>query len=563
MAESYQFKPHERPIIPGSPFNPDHPNYRMWAYGAIGVLAALTGGLGNSLVTANLAFFQGTLGLTSVEAAWIPAAYVTTNVCSNLLLVKFRQQFGLGLFIKLMLAFYILTVVTHLFVHDFWSAILIRAASGIAAAGLITLGILAMFQAMPAPKRIYAILIGISVPQLATPIARMIAPELLEWGDWRMAYFFELGLALLTLAAVLALPLPPSQREKVFERADFITIGLMFPGIGLLCAALSLGRTLWWTSQPWIGWALIGAIVLICAGIAVEHRRERPLLTTRWLSQWIIIRIALVAIFMRILLSEQTFGSIGLLSVLGMGVDQFRTLYVIVTLASIAGLLTAIVTFQPQSPARGIQVACLLIAVGAFMDAGATNLTRPANLYLSQALIGFGALLFVGPAMVIGVSRTLLAGPQNFISWIVLFSATQNLGGLAGSAIFGTLQTVREKIHSHDLVEQVLLTNPTVADRLSGGARQVGGVVTDPVLRSAEGAALLGRDVAREANILAFNDIFFVIGILACLLFLWGVSIELRMRQRGEISPIILLAQRVAAMAAGVPRKDSQHHDIG
>ena len=25
MAKAYQFKPHERPIIPGSPFNPDHP----------------------------------------------------------------------------------------------------------------------------------------------------------------------------------------------------------------------------------------------------------------------------------------------------------------------------------------------------------------------------------------------------------------------------------------------------------------------------------------------------------------------------------------------------------
>ena len=91
MAETYQFKPHERPIIPGSPFNPDHPNNRMWAYGAIGVLAGLTGGLGNALVTANLSFFQGTLGLTSVEAAWIPAVYVMTNVCANLLLVKFRQ----------------------------------------------------------------------------------------------------------------------------------------------------------------------------------------------------------------------------------------------------------------------------------------------------------------------------------------------------------------------------------------------------------------------------------------------------------------------------------------
>ena len=284
MTEPYQFKPHERPVIPGSPYNPDHPRGRMWAYGAIGVLAGLTGGLGNSLVTANLAFFQGTLGLTAEEAAWIPAAYVTTNVCANLVLVKFRQQFGLALFIRLVLIGYALTALIHLFVHGFWSALLIRAASGIAASGLVTLCILAMFQAMPGPKRLYAVLIGISIPQLATPLARALAPALLEWGDWRMTYFFELGLALLTLAAVLLLPLPPSEREKAFERTDFITVALLFPGIALLCAVLGLGRILWWTEEPWLGWALIGAIVLIAAGITIEHRRARPLLTTRWLS---------------------------------------------------------------------------------------------------------------------------------------------------------------------------------------------------------------------------------------------------------------------------------------
>lgn len=550
MAETYQFKPHERPILPGSPFNPDHPTHRMWAYGIIGVLAGLTGGLGNSLVTANIAFFQGTLGLTAVEAAWIPVAYVVTNVCANLLLVKFRQQYGLALFLRLVLVAYVLTVVLHLFVHDFWSAIMIRAASGIAAAGLVTLGILAMFQAMPAPKRLYAILIGISVPQLATPIARALAPALLESGDWHMAYYFELGLALLTLAAVLFLPLPPSERDKAFERTDFITVGILFPGIALLCAVLGLGRVLWWTSQPWLGLALIGSILLIVTGVLIEHRRSNPLLTTRWLGQWIIIRIALIAIAFRLLLSEQSFASVGLLATLGMGVDQFQTLYIIVTLASVAGLATAIYAFNPASPARLLQIACLLIAVGAFLDAGATNLTRPANLYLSQALIGFGALLFIGPAMVIGTSRTLLAGPQNFISWIVLFNATQNLGGLMGTAIFGTLQTVREKYHSHDLVEQVVLTNPVVADRLAGSARQVGGVIADPVLRSAEGAVLLARQVAQEANILAYNDVFLLIGFLACLLFIWGVSIEVRMRQRGEISPILLLAQRMMAATA-------------
>lgn len=550
MAEAYQFKPHERPAIPGSPFNPEHPRERMVAYGAIGVLAGLTGGLGNALVTTNLNYFQGTLGLSAQEAAWIPAAFVTTNICANLILVKFRQEFGLALFIRLVLVGYVLATLMHLFVHGFWSSMLVRAFSGIAASGLTTLCILTFFQAMPAPMRLFGIIIGISIPQLATPLARAIAPALLEWGDWRMAYEFELGLALLTLAAVMLLPLPPSERSKVFEPLDFVTIALLFPGVALLCSVLALGRTLWWLDSPWIGWATIGAIILITAGALVEHWRARPLLDTRFLGQWVILRIAIIGICLRIIASEQSYASVGLLSALGFGIEQYRSLFILVTLASIAGLLTTIFMFRPEHPARGIQIACLLIAIGAFLDSGATSLTRPANMYLSQTLIGFGSLMFIGPAMVIGVSRTLLAGPRYFISWVVVFSGTQNLGFLVGSALFGTIETVREKFHSNALVGNILADNPIDAGRVAGGSQQVAGVITDPALRTAEGAALLSQRVTREANVLAFNDVFLLIAVIASLLFMWGLLIEFNMRRRGEISPIVQFGQAIAAQIA-------------
>ena len=59
----YVFKPHERPTLPGSPANPDHPTSRRLIYFLIGCLIGITGGLGNALVTVNLNFAQGTLFL--------------------------------------------------------------------------------------------------------------------------------------------------------------------------------------------------------------------------------------------------------------------------------------------------------------------------------------------------------------------------------------------------------------------------------------------------------------------------------------------------------------------
>jgi hypothetical protein len=275
---------------------------------------------------------------------------------------------------------------------------------------------------------------------------------------------------------------------------------------------------------------------------------------TRFLGQWTVVRIAAVAFCVRIIIAEQSFGSVGLLSTLGFGTQQFRSLFIVVTIASILGLVFSLATFRPQAPARNIQLACLLIAIAAFMDSTTTNLTGPANLYISQALVGFAALMFIGPSMLIGLSRALLCGPPFFISWIVVFLASQNLGGLVGSALFGTIQTAREKFHSSVLTQQVLLGDPTDAAAFGASSQHLAGVIVDPILRNAQGAALVSQRVAREANLLAWNDVFMIISVLASLLFLWGVAIEHNMRRRGEISPIVRFGQAMAAkLAAAAP----------
>ena len=193
--------PHERPTLPGSPSSPNHPTPRRFAFFIIGFIVAITGGLGNALVLVNLPYLQGSLGVYSAEIQWLPAAYVMANVSMNLLLVKFRQQFGLRLFTELFLVIYAVATVAHLFVHGLASAIAVRAAHGMSGAALSTLGLYYVLQAFPAKYRIKAVVLGIGFSQLALPMARLFSSDLMEFGEWRGLYFFELGLALVSLAA--------------------------------------------------------------------------------------------------------------------------------------------------------------------------------------------------------------------------------------------------------------------------------------------------------------------------------------------------------------------------
>ncbi len=512
--------PDEKPMLPGSPSSPAHPTWLRYAYLIVGIVVSLTGGLGNALVSVNLVSLQGALGAYATETAWLPVAYVMTNVSINLLLVKFRQQFGLRLFTEFFLVLYALVTFAHLFVHDLVSAIAVRAAHGMVGAALSTLGLYYMLQAFKKPQRLRGLVIAIGVSQLALPIAYIFSSDLLQFAEWRGLYLFELGLTLFSLGCVLMLKLPPGDRIKTFEKLDFVTFGLFAPGVALLCAALTFGRLLWWFETPWIGWALAASIVLIAGAIFVEHHRARPLLNTRWLASADIVRLGLSMILIRVVLSEQGTGAVGFLRAVGLNNDQMQTLFVIVLAATIAGIAVSALTLSVNHLTAPVVIALLLMAAGAYFDAHATSLTRPEQMYASQFLLAFGGALFIGPSL-IALIGGVIANPGNLISFSVMFGLSQNLGGLLGSAALGTFQVVREKFHSSQLAEHLSQLDPMVASRVQASGAAFGRLIPDPAARSARGLATLSATATREANVLAYNDVFLLICAIALFTAAW------------------------------------------
>ncbi|MCR4541848.1 MFS transporter [Pseudomonas sp. 18.1.10] len=514
------WQPHERPSLPGSPSTPLHPTHKRWLFAMVGVLVAITGGLGNALVIANLQYLQGALGATTAEMAWLPAAYVMTNVCMNLLLVKFRQQFGLRAFTEVFLVLYALVTFGHLFVNDLSSAIAVRAAHGMVGAALSSLGLYYMIQAFPAKWRLKALVLGLGTAQLALPLARLFSEDLLQIAEWRGLYLFELGMALICLGCVFLLKLPPGDRFKTFEKLDFLTFAILASGVALLCAVLSLGRIDWWLEAPWIGVASACSLVLIMAGLAIEHNRANPMLMTRWLGSGVMIRLALAVILIRMVLSEQSTGAVGFMQMLNMSYQQMHTLYVVMLAGAIAGLVVSALTINPAHLLMPLVISLALMATGSVMDSFSSNLTRPQNLYISQFLLGFGGTFFLGPTMVLG-TKNVLTNPRNLVSFSVMFGICQNLGGLMGAALLGTFQVVREKFHSSMIVEHLSLLDPRVAARVSSGGSAYGGVIADPELRNLMGIRSLATAATREANVMAYNDVFMLIAIIAILTMIW------------------------------------------
>jgi uncharacterized protein (DUF697 family) len=152
------------------------------------------------------------------------------------------------------------------------------------------------------------------------------------------------------------------------------------------------------------------------------------------------------------------------------------TLFTVVLLATIAGIAVGAMIINPAH-LLGPQVAgLLLMMLGSWIDSHATNLVRPEQMYVSQGMLAFGGVLFLGP-VVVSLLGAVIANPANLISFSVLFGLTQNLGALLGSSLLGTFQVMREKFHSSQLADSLNALDPLVAARIAQGGAAYGKVL--------------------------------------------------------------------------------------
>lgn len=527
-------------MAPGSPSTPDLPTQKRIAFGLTAVLLGLTSSLGTALFAVNLGTIQGELGFDQTDGNWLTTVYSLTNVSMNLLIIKYRQQYGLRIFCQISMIAYALAAVAHLYVESFSGALTVRALSGVAGASLGSMAIYYMLQVFPAKFRVAGLVFGLGIGQFGIPLARIMSPYLLDQGSFTDLYSLEAGLGVLSVCAIYLLPLPPGIRVQAFDRWDALTYPMFAVALGLIVAVLGLGRIEWWSQAPWQGWALVAAIGLLASALVIEHHRQHPLIDTRWLLTPAFARFILATFLVRALLSEQTYGAPGLLQAIGMGSEQLTTLFTVILVASFLGVLVgaaALITSMKLLEVL-VPIALACISIGAFVDAHATVETHPINLYISQALFGFATTLFLIGALMAGIGHLVKRGFGSITTFGVAFATTQIVGGLAGSAALGSFQIFRLAHHTSYLADGLASYNTTVTATLGVLSSSYSQLTVDKAIHSANGASSLGQQLSMHANVLAFNDVFMLVGIIAVgqLILCTPFAIK-RLRSSDTVSP--------------------------
>ncbi|MFZ2843201.1 MFS transporter [Psychrobacter sp.] len=538
MSTDYQFKPHEQPFMLGSPATPDHPVRRKVLYLLIGIFIGLTASFQNGLLVANLTQIQGEMGLTPVEGGWISVAYNMTNACVTVLLYKIRQQFGMSLFSKITLFFLLaatsmqwlvssnlLSATTGIRIEPYYLELIARGFSGVVASAMTVLSIFYCLQGMPTARRISGLILGFGLVQFGIPLSRIISPFLAIDGQLESLFLFQVGLALICFGLINILELPPGNTEKVFEKLDIVSFAFFASGLAALAVFLVQGRILWWTT-PWLSYPLIIAVVTISIALWIETHRKNPMLQVRWMRSRTIIAFMITGAVMRILLSEQSVGAAGLLANLGYGNDQLIIFYAVILVASALALVISIFTTNAMDLRRPVIFAVALIAIGAWIDTGVSLNSAPSMFYLSQFMIAFAAVYFMGPMVFEGMFRAIANGPAYIISFSVVFGISQTVGGLAGAAAIQAFTTIRTQMHYADMVSSMSGDSPAMMTQILQG-------------------------VQRQATVAAYDDLFFLMAVSATVTtaYLLIVYFYYRYHKRNP------LAKELAALAEMMGKK--------
>lgn len=506
-----------KPAAPATPpaFAPKPPLLTA-AYILAGALITLTQGLGLSFLSTNLQQIAGPMELTQVEATWLMAVYLFPNASLTLLLFKVRAQYGLRNFAEVAIVVYLLVCLAHLWVNDYHSALVLRFFAGVAAAPMTSLGFLYILEPLPPARKMnIGICIALTASALATPVTGLISPALMDIGDYHALYRVEMGLAMISLGLVYLLPLNSPPRAKVISTLDVVSYIFLAVGLGSFAMALTVGRTYWWLEADWLAWLIVIGIAASAIFAAIELNRENHLVDIRWLTSREILHFTGVLMVFRIALSEQSSGAVNFLRNVGMLNEQMAGLYWVMLIAALVAGMICAALMKPGRESLIHAVSLILIAVGSYMDSRSTILTRPEQMYLSQALVTFASGLFLPPALAVGMGAALKRGPNYILSFLVVFLATQKVGGYLGSALYGTFVQWREQFHSFRLVARLASTDPLVAARLKQLGGAYGKVLADPGQQTLQGAASFSRQVSQQAYALAYNDSFLLTFYLA------------------------------------------------
>ncbi len=494
-----------------------------WVIAVVVTMATFMELLDTTIANVALPHIAGGLSSGIDESTWILTSYLVANAVILPLSAWASRAFGRKRYYMSCVALFTISSFLCGLAPSLGRLIFFRVLQGLGGGGLAPCEQAILVDTFPPAKRAGAF----ALYSMAIVTAPAIGPTLGGWitdhFDWRWVFYINvpIGLLSLFLSNLVVTDSPRMKKEMEQERTsgakvDFVGIILVAIAFGCLEVVLDKGqRDDWFESNFIMTFSIISAVALF-GGIWWELNVKDPvvdltLLKERnfGLSNFFYFMFGFTLIGSTVLIPQMLQGLFGY--------TAYQSGWAISPAAIVVVFMAPLVVriIYPKLGAIPLIAASFLIQSVALWCYSELSLDADYRSFVHCRLIqGFGiAFLFIP---VSGLAYSYLPKHLNNKA-SSLTNLSRNLGSSFGIAFVTTLQAQREQVHQSFLIEHLRSGDPHVLQRLhdlSTTFRHGGYTAADAMIHA---EALLANTMREQASILAFMDVFWVLGWVSAL----------------------------------------------
>ncbi|ACE90266.1 probable multidrug resistance efflux system protein [Rhizobium etli CIAT 652] len=485
---------------------------RIWSAVVGSTLGAFMAVLNIQIVNASLADIQGAIGAGTDDGGWISTSYLIAEIVFIPLSGWLARVFSLRNYLLANAILFLIFSVACAFAANLQQMIILRAIQGFAGGVLIPMAFTIIITLLPKAKQP----IGLALFALSATFAPAIGPTIggyltENWG-WEYIFYVNLVPGALMVGLLWASLDRAPMNLKLLAKGDWPGIVTMAIGLAALQTVLEEGNKEDWFGSDFILRLSVISAVSTTLFIVIELRAAHPLLNLRLLLR----RNFGFGIVANFLLGIALYGSVFVLPIYLTRIQGYNSEQIGMVLAWTGIPQLLLIPLVPRLMKRFDVRLLIIIGFALFAASNFMNVHMTGD-YASDQLFWPNIVRAIGQALVFTpLSAIATAGieQENAGSASSLFNMMRNLGGAVGIASLQTFLSKREQYHSNILTHSVSVFEEATRDRIARlTAYFMSHGVSDQALASHKAMVAIAFKIRKQANIMAFSDAFFLLGV--------------------------------------------------
>lgn len=489
-----------------------HSSGGKWLIAGTVMLGTFVSAMDISIVNVAMPKMIGTFGVSLDAITWVVVAYNIAEIVLVTMAAWFTTLLGRKRFYILSLLLFTGASVLCGLARSLEMMILARVLQGIGGGGMIPLSQAVMLETFAPEERGMAMGVYMMGVVVAPAIGPVVGGWLTDEYGWPWIFYINLPLGIVGVFLAATVLTDPPRLRRSLTRIDVVGIGLLTLGLTAMQIVLERGERENWFESSFITVTALVAFVALAALVWWEWRVEEPVVNLRVLKNLPF----LAGMNLGFIFGLTLFGSLFILplflqqlrgyAVFDSGLIQMPRTLIIVLMAPIAGRL-----YNRVDSRVLIGFGIILVMIGYFMMARFT-LDVGGRHMLPALLISGAGLAFTFSTLSAATMRTM---PMQWLTAASgLATLARRVGGNVGYAFVASQVLNRTALHRARLVDHLTPYDAGMTQAVEGLTNRLARNGLPPGVAEDSALKLLDGTVTRHATMMAYNDVFWLMGVL-------------------------------------------------